>query len=281
MLFRSYRPRAPLCELVEDIWLYRNYVGEHARERILPSGTFEIVFNLQEDELRIYGPEPTDRCRRYAGAVISGPYGGSFMSDAAEETSIIGVHFKPGGAFPLLGLPAGELANTHVDLSAVWGPAAADLREQLCGLARPTEQFQLLERTLLNRLFDPPVRNSAVGVALDILTRTAGQVMVRDVARAVDLSQRRLIEVFVNEVGLRPKQFGRVQRFQRALALARNVTKVDWARLAADCGYFDQAHLIRDFVEFSGVGPADYWQRQRQLDGAAVHVKRNHLPLAE
>jgi AraC-like DNA-binding protein len=281
MLFRSYKPRAPLGEFVEDIWLYRNYVGEHARERILPSGTFEIVFNLQEDELRIYGPEPQDRCRRYAGAVVSGPYGGSFMSDAAEETSILGVHFKPGGAFPLLGISAGEFANTHVDLRAVWGPSAVALREQLCALSRPKEQILLLERALLTRLVDLPRRHGAVRHALDLLARTGGQAMVRDVARAVDLSQRRLIVVFVNEVGLRPKQFGRVQRFQRALALTRNIAKADWAELATACGYFDQAHLIHEFVEFSGVAPADYWRRQRQLDDAAVHVKRHHLPLAE
>jgi transcriptional regulator GlxA family with amidase domain len=202
------------------------------------------------------------------------------MSDAAEETSIIGVHFKPGGAFPLLDFPAGEFANTHVDLRAVWGPSAADLRERLCALTRPKEQIQLLERALLTRLSDHGCRHTAVEHALDILTRSGGRARVRDIAQAVDLSQRRLIEVFAHEVGLRPKQFGRVQRFQRALALARNATIVEWAQLAVDCGYFDQAHLIRDFVEFSGVSPADYWRRQRQLDSAEVHVKRNHLPLA-
>ena len=88
MLFRSYKPRAPLCEFVEDFWLYQDYCGQHARERILPSGTFEMVFNLREDELRIYGPQ-REQCRRYAGAVISGPYAGSFMSDVAGVTSTL------------------------------------------------------------------------------------------------------------------------------------------------------------------------------------------------
>jgi AraC-like DNA-binding protein len=239
-----------------------------------------MVFNLREDELRIYGPQP-EQSQRYAGAVISGPYAGSFMSDVAEEASIMGVHFKPGGAFLLLGLPAGELANTHIDLSAVWGRTADELREQLCGLTEPMERFQLLEHALLARLSDSPIPHGAVHRALDMLTRTHGQAMVRDVARAVDLSQRRFIEVFTDQVGLTPKLFGRVQRFQYAIALARNATKVEWAQLATDCGYFDQSHLIRDFIEFSGVTPVDYWQRQRQLERAAVHVKRNHLPLAE
>src|SRR5262245_40088548 len=82
MLHRSYGLSPPLCEFVSDFWLYENYDGKHRRELILPSGTFELVFNLQEDELRIYSPTEPTQCRRFSGALISGPYSGSFMSDA-------------------------------------------------------------------------------------------------------------------------------------------------------------------------------------------------------
>jgi AraC-like DNA-binding protein len=263
--------------------MYENYTGTHQRERILPSGTFELVVNLRDDELRIYdasGSPQDDRCRRFSGALVSGPYAGSFITDTAEEASILGVHFRPGGAFPLLGPLAGELANTHVNLAAVWGPAATELRERLCALTTPDERFHLLEETLIARLLDGPIGHGAVPRALGLLTRSHGCVRVRDVAKAVDLSQRRLIEVFTTEVGLTPKLFGRVQRFQRALALSPTATGLEWAEVAADCGYFDQSHLIRDFVEMSGVSPADYGQRQCRLDDAGVHRKRNHLPLA-
>jgi AraC-like DNA-binding protein len=281
MLFRSYVPRAPLCTFVDNFWLYEDYTGEHQRERILPTGTFEMVFNLREDELRIYGPSDPDECRRFAGAAVSGPYAGSFMSDTAEEAAILGVHFKPGGAFAVLGLPAGELTNAHVDLRTLWGPAAPTLRERLCALTKPVERFRLVEQALLERLAGSPARHGAVRVGLDVLTLTHGRARVRDIARTVDLSQRRFIEVFAAEVGLTPKLFGRVQRFQHAVASSRNATKVDWAQLAVECGYFDQSHLVHEFVEFSGVGPADFRQRQDRLDHAGVHVKRHHLPLAE
>lgn len=87
MRFRSYIPRAPLSEFVEDFRLYENYAGEHSRERTLPSGTFESVFNLRDDELRIYGPAQRDRCRRLSGGLMSGPYAGSFMTDTATGRS--------------------------------------------------------------------------------------------------------------------------------------------------------------------------------------------------
>jgi len=281
MRFRSYIPRPPLSEFIEDFWLYEDYEGGHSHERILPSGTFEMVFNLQEDELRIYGASAPAKCRRFSGAVISGPYAGSFMSDTAEEAAILGVHFKPGGAFAVLGLPAGEFTNSHVDLRTIWGPAASMIRERLCELSRPNDRFRLLEQALLERLFDGPHRHVAVRVGLDVLMRTQGRTKVRDIARAVDLSQRRFIEVFAAEVGLPPKLFGRVQRFQHAVAMSQSAAKVDWAQFAVECGYFDQSHLIREFVEFTGLSAADFWRRQDQLSRAGVHLKRHHLPLAD
>jgi AraC-like DNA-binding protein len=280
MLFRSYVPRAPLREFVEDFWLYEDYAGEHAWERILPSGTFEMVFNLREDALRIYGHSDPHKCRRFAGAVISGPYAGSFVSDAAEEAAILGVHFKPGGAFAVLGLPAREFTNLHVDLRTIWGPAATTLRERLCALSRPLARFQLLEHALLQRLSELPHRHTGVRVGLDVLTRTHGRAKVYEIANAVGLTPRRYNKVFTAEVGLTPKLFGRVQRFQHVVALSRNPTKVEWAQLALECGYFDQSHLIHEFVEFSGVTPAEFQQRLTAFDRAGAHVKRHHLPFA-
>jgi AraC-like DNA-binding protein len=239
-----------------------------------------MVFNLREDELRIYGPAKLDHCRRFTGAATSGPYAGSFMSDTAEEAAIMGVHFKPGGAFAVLETSAGEFANTHVDLRTIWGPEATTLREQLCALNEPMERFRLLERALMDRLYERPHGHDAVRVALNVLVRTHGQMRVRDIARAVDLSRRRLVEVFTAEVGLTPKLFGQIQRFQRTVARSRNTAKMDWAQLAAECGYFDQSHLIHEFVEFSGVTPSEYWRLCSQLARAGIHVKRHHLPLA-
>lgn len=280
MLFRSYRPCSPLREFVEDFWLYQDYSGEHLHERILPSGTIEMVFNLQQDELRIYGPADANQCRRFAGAVVSGPYATPFMSDIAEETAIMGVHFKPGGTSAVLSLPANELTNNHVELTSIWGPAGATLRERLCALKRPIERFQLLEQALLSRICDiQRGRRTTVDVGLDILVRTHGGAKVRDIAKTVGLSQRRFIELFTAEVGLTPKLFGRVQRFQYAVASLQRATNVDWAQLAVEFGYFDQSHLIHEFVEFSGLSPSVYLRRKSQLERAGAHVKRHHLPL--
>ncbi|HSK81432.1 MAG TPA: helix-turn-helix domain-containing protein [Thermoanaerobaculia bacterium] len=272
MLYLSHAPAPPLSHFIDRFWLCSD-APPHDRERILPSGTIELVVNLREDEIRIYDPSHPDRSTRFSGAVVSGTYSRFFVIDPLQHASILGVHFKPGGAFPFLGAPAGELADFHVDLEDLWGAPARELRERLCAAATPAERFFLLEKALLSRLGHPLERHGAVPVALDALEPAGEVVRVRDVARRVGLSQRRFIQVFAAEVGLTPKLYHRVRRFQRARARVRKDAAPDWARLAVDCGYFDQSHLIRDFLAFSGLSPADYLLRRSE------RVLPNHVPL--
>jgi AraC-like DNA-binding protein len=279
MLFRSYVPGPPLRGFVHDFWLYDGYAAPHFRERILPSGTIELVVNLREDELRIYDPDRPDRCRRFSGALVSGAYGRGFVTDALEETSIMGVHFEPGGAFPFLGLPAGELADTHVDLEALWGPSAQWLRERLCAAAAPLERFRIMEDALSAHVFGPLQHHRTVAFALHEFVGSGGRATIGDVSDRAGLSRRRFIERFTAEVGMTPKLFCRVQRFHHGLSLLRRDALPDWAELALECGYFDQSHLIHDFVTFSGLTPTAYVDHQKRFQERGIHLKRNHLPL--
>ncbi|HEX6902485.1 MAG TPA: helix-turn-helix domain-containing protein [Thermoanaerobaculia bacterium] len=271
MLYHARPPAPPLAGFVERFWMCSD-APPHDRERILPSGTVELVVNLRDDEIRIYDPSRPDRCKRFSGAVVSGTYSSFFVIDPLQHASILGVHFRPGGASPFLGLPAGELADTHIDLETLWGRAARELRERLCAAVTAAERFSLVEEVLLSRLRRPPERHGAVPEALGAFERLGEALRVRDVAGQVGLSQRRFIQVFSAEVGLTPKLYSRVRRFQRARALAGDTPTADWARVAVDCGYFDQSHLIRDFLAFSGLSPADYLRRRSE------RVLPNHVP---
>lgn len=273
MLYRSRPPVPRLAGFIDRFWSCSD-APPHRRERILPSGTIELVVNLREDEIRVYDPSDPDRCKRYSGAVVSGAYSGAFVIDPLQHASIVGVHFRPGGAFPFLGLPAGELADTHIDLETLWGPLAIELRERLCAAATAAERFHLLEEALLSRLRRPPERHGAVPVALDAFEPTGAVVRVREVAGHVGLSQRRFIQIFAAEVGMTPKLYSRVRRFQRARALVRDAVAPEWARIAVDCGYCDQSHLIRDFLAFSGLSPESYLRQRSEL------VLPNHVPHA-
>jgi AraC-like DNA-binding protein len=195
-----------------------------------------------------------------------------------QHESMLGVHLKPGGAFPFLGALASELTDAHADLPDLWGRPANQLRERLCDAISPRDRFQIMEQVLINRLSRSPKGRFAVAIALNAFGPYGTGASVRDVAREVSICQQRFRKVFADQVGLTPKIFCRILRFQRALALAKQVEKVDWARLASTCGYCDQSHLINDFRQFSGFTPTEYLHRLRkhQHDG---RLKSHHVPV--
>jgi len=274
MHYVSHAPSRPLGLFVERLWLFSD-APPHGWERIVPSGTVELVINLQEDEIRIYDSSQSQCCRRFSGAVVSGPYSKCFVIDTREHASIIGAHFRAGGAFPFFVMPVSEFADTHVELETLWGPSAVELRERLCAARTPAERFSLLEKALMSHLFGPLEGHYAVRFALGAFTSIEAHPSIGQVTEKIGLSQRRLIQVFKKEVGIPPKLFCRVRRFQRALALMRQNATPNWAHIAPQCGYVDQPHFIHDFRSFSGLTPTEY-VRQR-----SERVLENHVPLAD
>src|SRR6187549_2802297 len=99
MALALHTPGAPLSAFVANLWSLSD-APSHARERIVPSGTLELVINLDQDEFRIYDSLETSQFRRFSGAIVSGAYDSFFVIDTAQHASIIGVHFKPSGALP-------------------------------------------------------------------------------------------------------------------------------------------------------------------------------------
>ncbi|HZJ66823.1 MAG TPA: helix-turn-helix transcriptional regulator [Kofleriaceae bacterium] len=265
MLYLAHIPGPPLVGFVECMWSLGD-APVHATERIVPSGTLELVINLHEDEIRIYDPD-TGAARRFSGAVVSGAYRRFFVIDTREHASLVGVHFRPGGAGPFLGVPPGALVDQHVDLETLWHGSAVELRDRLCETACQASRFAIIEQALLRRLVLHRGGHPVVPLALAQLERPGTG--IGDLATSLHLSQRRFIEVFTAEVGMTPKRLARVLRFQRALAHARLGTP-DWARLAAACGYFDQSHLIHDFRELTGMSPVSVMR-------ASAGVKDHHV----
>jgi AraC-like DNA-binding protein len=255
-------PAPPLAKLVEYVWASQG-APAHATERIVPTGTLELCINLVEDEARIHDIAGVERS--FSGAFVAGAHRRPFSFPTRDNASIVGVHFRPGCAGVVLGVPPGELVDRHVDLDALWGRRASELRERLCAATTTHRRFAILEAELASRL-DARSVHPAVTYAVEVLARP--EVRVGEVARGASLSQRRLIELFTAAVGLTPKRFGRVLRFQHATALARS-TAFDWTRIAQECGYYDQAHLIGDFRELADLTPSE-------LILASKHEKEHH-----
>jgi AraC-like DNA-binding protein len=269
--YTRHRPGPRLARYVAYLWAVRDS-PVHSTERIVPSGALELVVNLREDALRIYNPGELV-CRRYSGTLGSGAQRRFFVVDARAHASMVGIHFRPGGASPFLGVPPGELTDRHVDLESLWGRSAIELRERLCAAATTADRFAVLEHALESHLSGVRHSHPAVPLALELLARPG--VTVGEVAARLHLSRRRLIEVFTAGVGMAPKRLSRVLRFQRVSALARQTAVPDWAQLALTCGYFDQSHLIGDVREFTGTSPVQMVRSSEQV------IDDHHLAVPE
>nr|GGG78976.1 hypothetical protein GCM10011398_25380 [Virgibacillus oceani] len=231
----------------------------------------ELVINLQEDLIKVYDQKKHDRFRGFNGSLLSGPHSHPAVIDTACQAYTIGVHFKPGGAFPFLKLPIIELHNNHVTLDTVWGVKAAEMRERLLEAEMPTAKFQILEHYLIEVMTKDSSLHPAVSFAIKKFQAFPQQLKIADVTEQISLSPRQFIQVFKDNAGLTPKQFCRIQRFQIVLRSMKDVKHVDWAGIALSCGYYDQAHFIHDFRAFSGFSPTTYHSQPGK--------QQNHIPL--
>ncbi len=268
-MYLTYTPAAPLNEFVERIWLVSGAQSPR-RERILPSGTIELVINLLEDQVRIDQTMHCAQVQTLSGAVVSGAYSAAFVIDAIQHAAMIGVHFRPGGAFAVLGVPSAEFTDAHLDLATLWGDdAASELRERLCAATTHRARFEYLERVLIERLPTTRRLHPVVLFALECFGPHGSGASVRDVARRSGFSHRRFLTIFKSEVGLPPKAFCRILRFQHVHAVAQRTGRINWAELALTCGFYDQPHLTNEFRRLSGVTPTQY--------ARAIHQTRDLL----
>ena len=242
------------------LWLYDGYAQPHAHERLLPMPTTELVIDLRDGR-------PVSHA-----ATVAGPHSEHWQLETADAGSVVGVHFRAGGAFPFFDFPASELHNVRISLEALWGAKARVLVEEILAAPTPDAKFDALERVLLATARTLS-RHRAVTLALRELSDVSGGGGVAQLTGMIGMSQRRFLDRFRSEVGMAPKLFARVQRFQAVIGTVHTLGEVNWAGIAADCGYFDQAHFVHDFHAFSGFTPTAYL--------ALKSEHRNHVPLPD
>lgn len=178
------------------------------------------------------------------------------------------VAFRKGGAWPFYPLPMSELTDTVLDADLVFGRGILELREQLLASPSAEAMFLITERFLLGRAAglleaDTPAR--CVDFALSNLIQRPDGLSLRRLSDQVGYSQKHFINLFKGRVGVAPKQYMGIMRFQSAIRELEACTSVEWSQLARRTGFYDQAHLIQDFRRYSGLTPAEYLRRKSNL----------------
>jgi|SRR5579859_5361681 len=262
MIYLERRPSAALAGCIETLWYASGSDMPHRRELVLPGGKIQFVISLAANHL-------TD-CRAegdvaVAPALLVGARTSAGLVATGDMKRLAGVVFRPGGLGPWLRERAELFFEQSVSLGDLW-PVQA-WRDRLRDLdTTPEITLQILDEMLCERASGRQRRSHVCG-ALSLLRSLS----VAETAHALGISERRLHRVFSEDVGLSPKQWSRVRRFQRAVGALHQGCDMRWAELAVTFGYADQAHFSRDFHSFSGIDPTTYSASRGQW--------RNHVPL--
>jgi AraC-like DNA-binding protein len=212
---------------------------------------------LQDSIVRFDQVDASD-ARHFRGAVVSGAHDRIAVRGMGGASSVIGVHFKPGGAATFFDPALRQFGNQTILLDEVWGKAAHVLRQQLQDEPLASQKIRILEAELLSQLLGTRPFDRMVAWAISAFELNPSAARITAVQRASGVSPQVFIRRFAETVGITPKRYARVLRFNALLPRLARAGPRDWADVAAEGGYFDQSHLIHEFRQLAGITPAEY-----------------------
>jgi AraC-like DNA-binding protein len=257
-----------LDAFVECIWfLRRSPDGDGATgtptQRILPDGCAELIFHFRERFQALAGAtlQPQPAC--FLVGLLTSP----LIVAPAADVDTMAVRFRPGGAYPFFGVPLSAATDNAVSLGDLWGPrAASGIWEALAAAPDDGARMATIARELQRRAA-PADGDEVTSAAVAALVATAGRARIDAIAGRSGTTTRQLQRRFAERVGVGPKVLARILRFQRTLLqrASGEPSRPDWVRVAVECGYADQSHLIRDYAAFAGETPASLLAAEGEL----------------
>jgi len=267
--FVAYAPRPPLSRHIALIWQAFG-APNPAREKVLPNGVVELIVNLGDPQ-RVVDRDDPSRFTRYRASWLAGMQGSFLVISAEADVELLGVRFRPGGARALLQRPLAEFNDLVVEFDLVTRGLADELRDRLHAAQPGLPRVEVAEALLLREL-DPGAHDPRVDHLVATLA-AAPERSIAGIAADLGVSQKHLIHLCRQHVGLAPKLLARVLRFHAVVQRLGRVQTPRWAEVAARHGYSDQAHLIAEFRAFAGVTPSEYLRR-RLVDANHIAADR-------
>jgi AraC-like DNA-binding protein len=268
-----YTPSPPLNAFI-DYFYYIDGPMPYRREKVLPTGWLDLEVNL-DGAIQIYdasGSRSVATCDESWWVGVWNTYG---TVEWPLNVQLMGIHFKPGGAYPFLHFPLSELHNQIIPADAIWGSFATELHERLYAAPSMPERVALFEEILLTRLCYTPYSLDAVRHGVAEIARRNGALSIEALRDHMGISQNHLLTQFKRMVGISPKALAQLYRLKHVLRSIDPMHDVDWARTAHQSGYYDQSHFSNDFRAFTGHAPTDYLRLRRQSH--VTNPERDHL----
>jgi len=256
--------RQPPPALAGYVTVYEGYaetaVAQAIRRREVPWPGVVLIINFGPP-FRLTDPRCVDSTRDY-GSFVAGLYDSFVLTESTGLSRCVQVNFTPLGAYRFFRLPMNAIANRIVDLEDLVGPPARQLVEQLEDAPNWEARFALLDELIATRIAGARPPSPEVVWACGQLEHPVSSCRVGELASELGWSRKHLITRFREQVGLPPKTLARIVRFHQVIRWLDGRQKVRWAELACRAGYYDQAHLNRDFRELAGSTPSEFLRRR-------------------
>ncbi len=261
MHYQEIQPTSRLARYIECFWLLEGDAALRLQspQRILPDGCIELVLHFAD---------PFKRLRREGGWKVQprqflvGQMERHTLLEPTGRTEVLGIRFRPSGAYPFFNIPVREFTGRFLRLDEFAKPFAAEVEERLYEARTTARKIRRLEDILLRRLGHAPDSDKMIEAAVNRILRTNGCGSINGLSDHLGVSRRQLERKFALWVGLEPKFLCRILRFQRIFRALEQKDLEGWAAIAHACGYSDQAHFIKEFKAFSGQSPRAFFSDQ-------------------
>jgi AraC-like DNA-binding protein len=258
MIIKTFKPSKALSSFIQFYWIFeldsRNIIEPH---RIVPTGCVELMFQYGDGLLKMKNNEISLQ----PNSIITGQLTDFYDVIQTGKTAFLSVLFKPHAAKMFFDLPISELANQNIDINLILKSENKFIREQLALTKCHEEKITIIEDFLLGHLSEEKLYNfNRISKSIDLINSNFVDVKVSQLSDITCLSDKQFCRVFNDYVGLQPKNFIKIVRLQASIYYMQKLQPKSKTELAYLCGYYDQAHFIKDFKSFTGYTPNTYFK---------------------
>jgi len=258
MSFNFAAPCQTLSPLVKQYWALDNIMekGKYHSQRIIPTGLIELTIYLEDKPLALHGGEAVSD-----PSFLSGQQNMPYDLKVSGHVSVFSITFHPQGAQMFFDIPMDEIIDQTVSLRHLQSDFIDQVEEDLYEAAGFSERVRVMDQFLI-KLLHLKQKHTEIPRLMSVISqidRTRGMISIDSLAKEACLSRKQFERVFKSGVGISPKRFLRIIRLQHAIFRKQTESGVSLTRLAYDCGYYDQSHMINDFKYLTGMSPRKYF----------------------
>jgi AraC-like DNA-binding protein len=257
MNYQIFTPNPELSTFIKCFWsLDTDREEQPMKQRVLSDGCMEMLFHYG-DQYRQYFEDGTfiiqPKC------FVFGQISKFIEIEPTGTTGILSARFHPDGLAPFLDIPVTQLDNRACSLDELFGEEGRTLSEAVLQASDNAQRIAIIEKYFLDSMADREIIDSATKSCVDLILQSKGQVVVTELTDKLNITRRNMERKFNSLIGMSPKQLSRVTRLQATIKMLQENRFTSLTSVAYENGYFDQAHFIKDFKDFTGLSPKDFY----------------------